>query len=199
MRSKDEVLLNNIEKFINEYCADENKAPSVMLVADELGISKTRAYYYLTRLVEDGKITKNGAEFVSNAFLKAMDTIQVPILGSVPCGQLECIEAIGGEYVRLPKMLTGSGKFFILKASGSSMIGAGINDGDIVLIKQTSEASVGDIVVALVENEVTLKRLKYNSRKKQYYLHPENETMKDIYVPKLEIQGVAKKVIKDLA
>ena len=199
MRYKDEALLNNMVAFVNEYCANKNKAPSVMTVADEFKVSKACAYKYLSQLVDDDRLARNDAEFVSKAYIKSMDTIQVPVLGRVPCGPLECIEAIGGEYVRLPKMLTGSGKFFILRASGDSMINAGINHGDIVLIKQTSEASEGDIVVALVENEVTLKRLKYNARKKQYYLHPENETMKDIYVSNLQIQGVAKKVLKDLA
>ena len=59
-------------------------------------------------------------------------------------------------------------------------------------------AEIGDIVVALVENENTLKRLEYNERRKRYYLHPENETMEDIYVENLSVQGVAVKVLKDL-
>ena len=78
------------------------------------------------------------------------------------------------------------------------MVDAGIRDGDLVLIRQQNTANVGDIIVALVENEVTLKRLGYDQDEQRYYLHPENKRMKDMYVDSLEIQGVAIKVIKDL-
>ena len=78
------------------------------------------------------------------------------------------------------------------------MIDAGIDDGDLVLIHQQDTANEGDIVVALVESENTLKRLAYDERKNRYYLHPENETYDDIYVENLSIQGVAVKVLKDL-
>ena len=78
------------------------------------------------------------------------------------------------------------------------MIGASIYDGDLVLIKQQNTANVGDIVVALVENEVTLKRLAYDQEQECHYLHPENKRMRDIYPERLEIQGIAVKVIKDL-
>ena len=78
------------------------------------------------------------------------------------------------------------------------MIRAGINDGDLVLIRQQQTADIGDIVVALVDNEVTLKRLQFDDDRKSYYLHPENGRMRDIYVDELQVQGVAVKVIKDL-
>ena len=78
------------------------------------------------------------------------------------------------------------------------MVDAGIRDGDLVLIRQQNTANIGDIIVALVENEVTLKRLGYDEAEHRYYLHPENKRMKDMYVDSLEIQGVAVKVIKDL-
>jgi repressor LexA len=100
--------------------------------------------------------------------------------------------------VRLPETFIGNGKFYFLKASGNSMIGAGINDGDLVLIKQQTIANVGDIIVALVENEVTLKRLAYDEEQGCHYLHPENKRMKDIYPDCIEVQGVAVKVVKDL-
>lgn len=75
------------------------------------------------------------------------------------------------------------------------MINADINDGDLILIKKSSSAEVGNIVVALVENQITLKRLKYDSLKQVYYLHPENSELEDIYIDSLAIQGIAKKVI----
>ena len=78
------------------------------------------------------------------------------------------------------------------------MIEAGINDGDMVLIRVQNTAEVGDIVVALIDDEVTLKRYYPDHVHKQIRLHPENRTMTDIIVPDCIIQGVAVKLIKDL-
>ena len=78
------------------------------------------------------------------------------------------------------------------------MIDAGINDGDMVLVRQQEEANYNDIVVALVENEVTLKRYRPDRGRGVIILHPENKRMKDIVVDECKIQGVAIKVIKDL-
>ena len=78
------------------------------------------------------------------------------------------------------------------------MIGAGINDGDLVLVKLQNTANIGEIAVVLVNNEVTLKRLAYSTEKETYYLHPENKKMKDIDPEDIEIQGIAVKVIKNL-
>ena len=78
------------------------------------------------------------------------------------------------------------------------MIGAGINDGDLVLVKLQNTANIGEIAVVLVNNEVTLKRLAYSTEKETYYLHSENKKMKDIYPEDIEIQEIAVKVIKNL-
>lgn len=79
------------------------------------------------------------------------------------------------------------------------MINAGIDDGDMVVVDTSSEASVGDIVVALDgEGQNTLKRLKYDDENHRYYLHPENTDLEDIYVNQLTVQGVARYVIKKL-
>ena len=125
-------------------------------------------------------------------------THYIPILGAVPCGPLTEVEESIEGYLRLPESFVGKGKFYLLRASGNSMIGAGINDGDLVLIRIQNNANVGEIVVALVNNEVTLKRLAYNAESASYYLHPENKRMKDIYPENIEVQGIAVKVIKDL-
>ena len=117
----------------------------------------------------------------------------------VPCGPLsEEYECIDG-YVRLPVSFVGNAKkCFLLTASGNSMIDAGINDGDLVLVRQQEEANYNDIVVALVDNEVTLKRYRPDNENGVIVLHPENKRMKDIVVDECKIQGVAIKVIKDL-
>ena len=78
------------------------------------------------------------------------------------------------------------------------MIEAGIDDGDLVLIRKQSEAKDNQIVVALINNENTLKRFFKDEKNQCIILHPENKTMEDIIVPNCKIQGVAVKVIKSL-
>ena len=117
----------------------------------------------------------------------------------VACGIPEDAEESVEDYVPLPTSIFGEGELYILRASGESMIDAGINDGDLVVIKKTKEARNGDIVVALVENSnTTLKRLFIDEEHHYVVLHPENKSMKDIIVPTCQIQGVAVNVIKSL-
>ena len=199
MRTKDQELLTNIQQFIEEHCDKSGYGPSVRAVANEFGISSSCAHKYMEVLGEQGRIAKGRNGYESIALARTERAMRsVAIVGAVPCGPLtECEESIEG-YIRLPESLIGQGKFYLLKANGDSMIDAGIDDGDLVLIRQQETADVGDIVVALVENENTLKRLEYNERRGRYYLHPENETMEDIYVENLSVQGVEVKVLKDL-
>ena len=121
-----------------------------------------------------------------------------PILGKVSCGVPKFAEENIEEYVRLPVALFGRGQFFILRANGDSMIEADINDGDLVLIRQQNYADEGQIVVALMDDEATLKRYYPEPEKQLIRLHPENSRMDDIYVSDCIIQGVAVKVLKDL-
>ena len=199
MRTKNQELLERIQEYIEECCDKHGYGPTVRDIADELGISPTNTHRYIQTLVLEGRISRGRNGYESNALAMTDRAMRsVAIVGAVPCGPLtECEESIEG-FIRLPKSLIGQGKFFLLKASGNSMTNAGIDDGDLVLIRQQDTANEGDIVVALVENENTLKRLAYNGRKHRYYLHPENETMDDIYVENLSVQGVAIKVLKDL-
>ena len=99
----------------------------------------------------------------------------------------------------MPAALFGKGEFYILRASGESMVDAGINDQDLVIIRKQEEANNGQIVVALVGNETTLKRFYRDRKRKCVRLHPENKTMEDIYVTDCKIQGVAVHVLKELS
>ena len=123
---------------------------------------------------------------------------QAAIVGSIPCGSPQYEEEHIEAYVSLPESIFGSGEFYILRASGNSMIEAGIDDGDLVVIKKQKTANEGDIVVALVDNQNTLKRYYIDRKKRCVRLHPENSSMKDIYVKECIIQGVAHHVIKAL-
>ena len=90
--------------------------------------------------------------------------------------------------------------FFLLRAKGDSMIDAGIDSGDLVLIRQQSTAEPGQIIVALVndEEEATLKRYYPEPEKRRIRLHPENESMEDIVVEHCTIQGVAVHILKKI-
>lgn len=200
MRTKDEDLARKIKNCIEEYYCQYGTSPTVRYIASQVGCGKSNISRYIDYLRDQGLLTigDNGYE---TDITRATETkmIAVPKLGYVPCGPLsEEYECIDG-YVRLPASFVGNAKScFLLSASGNSMIDAGINDEDLVLVKQQENANYNDIVVALVDNEVTLKRYRPNSDKSCIVLHPENKRMKDIVVDNCKIQGVAIKVIKDL-
>ena len=200
MRTKDEDLARKIKNCIEEYYCQYGTSPTVRYIASQVGCGKSNISRYIDYLRDQGLLTvgDNGYE---TDITRATETnmIAVPKLGYVPCGPLsEEYECIDG-YVRLPASFVGNAKScFLLSASGNSMVDAGINGGDLVLVKQQENANYNDIVVALVDNEVTLKRYCPNSDKSCIVLHPENRRMKDIVVDDCKIQGVAIKVIKDL-
>lgn len=200
MQTKKQDLTNKIKHFIEEYYGQYGTSPTIRCIAENVGCSKSNVSIYIDYLKEQGlmEIGENGYE---TDITKATDTkvVAVPKLGYVPCGPLsEEYECIDG-YVRLPASFVGNAKScFLLTATGNSMIDVGINDGDLVLVRQQNEANYNDIVVALVENEVTLKRFRPDPENKRIILHPENKRMKDIVVKECKIQGVAIKVIKDL-
>lgn len=198
MRTKDKNTLTEIKQFINDYCDQNGRGPSVGDVAKRCGVGKATAQRYLCELKRRGDIGQSMFGYESLTLSDNRATQSVPILGSVPCGPLTQVEEYIEGYVRLPETFIGKGKFYLLKAAGNSMIGAGINDGDLVLVKIQNTAEVGEIVVALVDNEVTLKRLAFDHENEVYYLHPENKRMRDIFPENIEIQGIAVKVIKDL-
>ncbi len=92
-----------------------------------------------------------------------------------------------------------NGPYYALRAKGDSMEDAGILAGDLVVVRKTHTAKIGDIVVALSDNhENTLKRLVYDSELGRPVLHPENKKYEDILPAEIEIQGVAIHVIKSL-
>lgn len=132
---------------------------------------------------------------------KVLDTISemmpLPLLGKIAAGTP--IEAIAheGEYFDVPASLLGHGEFYALRVDGDSMIKAGINDEDIVIIKKTDRAQDGKIIVALVDGqEVTLKRLRREGGK--VILEPENDAYKPrVLTPdRVQIQGELSSLIR---
>lgn len=122
----------------------------------------------------------------------------MPIYGGIPCGELGYLDDNIEGYVEIPNGLIGTGAYFVLQADGDSMVGAGINDSDLVIIRKQDYADDGDIVVAFVDSKVTLKRYYKLRDIKAYRLHAENEAYEDKIVKDCQVLGVAVKILKDL-
>lgn len=199
MRRRNVELMNRIIEFAEQYYLENSSSPSVRTIADRFGIGVSTAYRYLLEMDERGLITYDGKR-ISNDRIEKLNSnsgvIRAAVVGSIACGIPNLAEENVEEYVSLPRSMFGDGEFFILRANGESMIDAGIETGDLVVIRKQACAEDGQIVVALVEDEATLKRL-YREKGK-VRLHPENRAMDDIIVDDCIIQGVAVKVIKDL-
>ncbi len=125
-------------------------------------------------------------------------TTEVRLLSSVSGTAQNFTDANIIETYRFPTNFTGEGEFFLLRVRGNSMTGAGIEPGDLVLVRRQSEANDGEIVVVSVDGETTLKRYYLEPLRHRIRLHPENLAMEDIFVEECIIHGVAFKVIKDL-
>lgn len=199
MRSKNPELMNEIKEYIEGYYLQNRQSPSTTKIADAVGIARGTAYKYLVEMAKRNMIEYNGQDISTDVTRKySIEQTQTPIIGSVPCGSPQYEEENIEEYVSLPTAIFGKGDFFILKASGQSMIEAGIDDGDLVVVRKQIEANEGDIVVALVDNQNTLKRYYRDDENKKIILHPENKKMKDIIVEECFIQGVACNIIKSI-
>ena len=125
-----------------------------------------------------------------------------PLVGAITCGNPTKEDVFMGEYVSLPDSIFGSGEFFLLRARGDSMTDAGIDEGDLIVIRKQQTANIGDIVVALDdENCNTLKRFSGFDDKGNAVLEYMNQEVypdKIIIVKELVVQGVAEHVIKKL-
>ena len=186
-----------IEDYINSYRNRQGSTPSVRQIASGVGLAVGTVSKYLSYMRENGVLDYDGHRNITTQKTRGlMNMLYVPILGAVSCGIPKFAEENIEEYVCLPESLFGRGEFFLLRAKGDSMTGAGIEDGDLVLIRQQSTAEYNQIVVALVDDEATLKR--FRPKADHVILHPENNRYEDIIVDSCLIQGVAVKVIKDL-
>ena len=201
MRSMDPDYFKRLEQFIDDYMDEYGRSPTTREIAAGTGRALSTVHKYLSQMREDGMLEYSGHRNIitRRKQLSASASVKVPILGAVSCGLPKLAEENIEEYVQLPVALFGQGPFFLLRASGESMIEVGIRDGDLVLVRQQDYAQAGQIVVALIGNdEATLKRYYPEPEHNRICLHPENSAMEDIYVSCCAIQGVAVKVLKDL-
>ena len=198
MKHRNTETMDRIVSFVNDYYRDNHRSPSLRQIAAGTGVSHMTVKRMLNTMAESGLIDYDGETIVTELSNKASDDMaNVGIIGSIPCGNLSLEEEAIEEIVQLPTALFGKGNLFLLHASGDSMTGAGIDDGDLVLIKKQEEARNGDIVVAYIEGEGnTLKR--YKQYGNTVFLHPENPKYLDIPLQNCKIQGIAINVIKKL-
>ena len=195
--SADTIIM--IRRCVEDYFDDYTRSPSVREISNMTGISKSTVQRYIEIMERVGIITRTDDGIETPYISKTeRNMVSVAKLGRIPCGPLDEKEEYIEGYVKLPESFVGKGKFFILVASGDSMIDAGIDDGDMIIIKQQETARKGDIVVALAGGQSTLKRYMPDPSIKKIRLHPENSSMEDIIVDNCQVQGVAIKVIKSL-
>lgn len=201
MRSKSEDILRKIVEIVNDGYFQDGNTPSMKDIAKKLNISVATASRYINTLISRGEIERIGryGDLRTSQIIDNIDNNnRSPLIGEIACGAPLLAEENVEFYVNLSKEIFGSGNFFILRAKGNSMINAGIENGDLVVVRQQETAEQGQIIVALIDNEATLKRYFLDKRRHKVRLHPENDKMEDMYYSSVAIQGVAIKVIKNL-
>jgi len=204
MRKKSLEKMKEILEFAEQFYLLEHRSPSTTEIAKAVGFARGTVYQYLVEMDRIGMIDYDGGEIHSPLINRyCTKSSHAPICGAVPCGdplnEVENIEQI----VPLPTQIFGDGPLFILRASGDSMVDVGIEDGDYVVIRKTTEVSIGDIVVALDQNQQnTLKAYdginKKNGKAVLCYRNQKKYGNKKIEVLQFIVQGVAQHVIKAL-
>ena len=202
MRSRSDELKKRIYEYVNER-KREGFHPSLSEIGSQFGYDKSTIYRYLMEMKEDGMIHySDGIIDTKESNNETLNLAPALIVGSIPCGEAQSEEQYVEAYVNLPTALFGKGEFYILRAKGDSMEDAGITEGDLVIILRQPTAEVGDIVVALDdEQQNTLKRFAGFDEKGRAILEYMNEDVypgKQIIVKELTVQGVAKHVLKSL-
>lgn len=199
MRVRTIETMERIKQFIEDYYEANNVAPSQRAIADYIGISVSNINGYLSEMAQRGLLSKNKGIYRKYSSTKQSDTQTfIPLVGEIACGSPIYAEENIERYISFSDTMLGKGKYFLLRASGNSMINAGIDDGDLVLVRQQNAANEGQIIVALIDDSATLKRFYKDDKRRQVRLHPENDEMEDMYYDDVQIQGIAVKVIKDV-
>ncbi len=204
MRPFNETYLDDILKFVNKYYQENRKAPTIIQVSSGVGVPRSTTHRYLQELSNRG-LLEYGRGILSAPESAKMKTayISAPLVGSIQCGSPEEEEEFVEEYVSLPVSMFGKGDFYILRAKGDSMVDAGIEEDDLIVIERNCPVKIGDIVVALdSDNQNTLKRYGgFDKTERRYILKYENEAKypgAEIKVKSFMVQGVARHVIKSL-
>lgn len=169
--------------YIVAFTADHGYPPSVREIADATKIKSTSTvFYHMTKLENAGALKKSG---MKNRAIEILDKkpggshgiTEVPIVGKVAAGvPILAVENIT-DTIELPQSFFAGSSLFLLRVQGDSMVDAGILDGDLIVVNKQSNADNGEIVVAMIDEEATVKR--FFREKDHIRLQPEN----DAYAP----------------
>lgn len=193
-----------ILEFIKEEIRKKGYPPAVREIGEAVGLlSSSTVHGHLQTLEDKGYIrrdpTKPRAIEILDSSANSIETkkaIQVPIVGRVTAGQpILAVENIEGTFP-LPDDLVRQDNVFMLKVQGDSMIEAGILDGDYIIVRQQNVARNGEIVVALIGDEATVKR--FFKERTLIRLQPENSAMEPIYSQDVSILGKVVGVFRTL-
>lgn len=184
-------------EFIQERIAQHGRPPSIREIGQHFGIRSTNGVRtHLAALIRKGYLKK--ASHLSRGLTLthslASQVARLPVVGSVPAGlPIDAVENIDGE-VAVDLSFVPSGEVFTLRVTGDSMKNAGILDGDLVLVQKQQDAQKGDIVVAIIGTEATVKR--FIPKGEQVILQPENDDFDPIIVDKQSDEfAIAGKVV----
>ena len=178
--------------YVNQFVQQNGYAPSVREIGAAVGLRSTASVsYHLRQLQEKGILQEPGAKGRKRAIVTSQRPGQIPVVGVVTAGLP--ILAVENQEGTMP--WEGDPRCFALRVRGESMMGAGILDGDRVVVRPQTYADDGQIVVARIEDEATVKRL---SRKNgQVWLLPENPAFDPIDGSEAEIIGIVKAVYRE--
>lgn len=208
----------DILAFIEKQIKENGYPPSVREIGKSVGLSSTATVHgYLTKLEQKGYIKKENQKGRTLRLLKgtknsnenkpevkeesknlytAKEMVEVPIVGKITAGApILAVENISDTFP-IPIDFVGNSECFVLTVSGESMIEAGILDGDYILVKKQNVARNGEIVVALIGDEATVKT--FYKESDHIRLQPENSTMDPIIVSNCEILGKVAGVFRKL-
>lgn len=183
-----------IINFIKNEILSKGYPPSVREICDAVGLKSTSTVHgHLERLEKKGIIRRDptkprAIEIIDESFAPTKrELISVPIIGKVAAGEpLLAVENIE-EYFPIPAEYVPNKQMFMLNVEGNSMIDAGIFNGDLILVQQQNQAHNQDIVVALIDDSVTVKR--FFKETDHIRLQPENSTMDPIIVDDVTVLG----------
>lgn len=182
--------------FIKSFIDETGTPPSVREIGSAVGLkSPSTVQYHINALVDLGYLEKGGSNMKRTLRIaKTVSTYHVPLLGTVTAGKpILAVESIE-DYIPVP-VNSGSAELFALRVRGDSMINASICDGDIVIVERTPVAENGEIVVALIEDEATVKR--FYKEDGHFRLQPENDNYEPIIASELAVLGKVRALIRN--
>jgi len=185
---------SEIYNFIKDQVQSKGYPPSVREICLAVGLKSTSTVHgHLERLEKKGYIRRDptkprAIELLKDSVIRK-ELIDIPIIGKITAGvPILAVENVEDTFTIPLNFTKTNNELFMLKVSGSSMIEAGILDGDLAIIEKINTAKNGDIVVALIDNEATIKR--FFKEKGHIRLQPENSSMSPIIIEDCAILGI---------